>query len=347
MKALVKIKREPNAVELKEEMELPKVGPDEALVEVKAAGICGTDLHVYDWTPWAAKAGLKIPLIPGHEFAGRVVETGSEVKNFSIGDRVAVEPHVPCGRCFQCATGRMHICQNYKIFGLHMDGAFAEYALVPSVCLYRLPQKASYEEGATFEPAGMAVHAVEKAQLSPGEIVAILGCGPIGLFAIQVARASGALMVIATDVNEYRLELADKVGADVSLNPGEKNFLERVGELTRDKGGVDVVIEASGAPMAMSQGLDILRKAGRMIIIGLPSKSVGIDVSSKVVFKELTLSGVHGRTLWGTWRRTTDLLIAGRIDVKPIVTHKLPLNEFQRGFKLVREAKAGKVLFTL
>lgn len=325
------------------EVEIPSPGPGQILIRVAVTAICGTDIHIYEWNRWAAGANLKVPGIMGHECSGEVVALGPGVAEFAHGDHISVETHIPCGQCYQCLTGSQHICAQLKLFGLHTDGCFAEYALVPVSVARRLPREIPWETAAVFEPAGVSLHGVERGVVG-GQDVAVVGCGPIGLFSILFARALGAARIFALDIAPGRLALAEKVGADVLINPGEEEPARRVLDATRGR-GVDLVLESAGSGMALRSAFGYLRKGGRMVLLGLPSGDVPLDISREVVFKEATLMGVHGRHMWRTWSMLEGLVGSGRVDFTPILTHRLPLAQVDQGFALSRQGGAGKVLF--
>jgi threonine 3-dehydrogenase len=320
----------------------PEPGPGEVLIRVAAAAICGTDSHIYDWNAWAQGAGLKIPGVIGHECSGEVVASGEGVAGYAAGDHVSVETHIPCGTCYQCRTGDQHICANLRIFGLHTDGCFAEYAAVPAVVARRIPPEIPLETAAAFEPAGVALHGVERGAVA-GSDVAVVGCGPIGLFAILFAKAFGAARIFALDIAPGRLALAEKVGATKTIHPGETDAVKAVSDATNGR-GVDVVLELSGSGPALRSSFGYLRKGGRMVVMGLPGADVPLDVARGIVFKEATILGVHGRHMWRTWTMLEGLVTAGRAVLEPVLTHRLPLSGFRRGFELSRGGDAGKVL---
>ncbi|REJ35691.1 MAG: L-threonine 3-dehydrogenase [Bacillota bacterium] len=339
MKALIKPEAGPG---LKlAEVDVPEPGRGQCLVKVEAASICGTDLHIYQWDPWAASR-LKPPLIVGHEFAGRVVAVGEDVTSVAVGDYVAGEGHLFCGECYYCRTGSAHICERGQIIGVDTDGCFAEYIRMPAVNLWKLDEDVPPEVGAIHDPLGNAVHTVMAAGVS-GRRVAVVGCGPIGLVAIAVARRAGASAVFAIDPNPYRRELARRMGADAVLaaGPGE-DPASRVRELTQGR-GADVVLEMSGHPAGIDSGLDMLRKGGRMVLLGLPPNPVTLDLTEKVIFKEATLIGVNGRRLFETWYQTAELLRTG-LDVTPVITHEFKMEDFEQAFAALMEGRCGKIV---
>lgn len=323
------------------EADVPKIGRGECLVKVEAASICGTDLHIYQWDDWA-RSRLKPPLVVGHEFAGRVVEVGEGVSGVAEGDYVAGEGHLFCGRCYYCRTGMAHICERGQIIGVDTDGCFAEYIRMPAVNLWKLDEDVPPEVGAIHDPLGNAVHTVMTAGVS-GARVAVIGCGPIGLCAVAVAKRAGAAAVFGVDVNPYRRSLAQRMGADAVLSAGaDDNPVGRLRELTRGL-GADVVLEMSGHPDGIDTGLDMLRKGGRMVFLGLPPGPVKLDLTEKVIFKEARLFGVNGRRLFETWYQMSELLRTG-LDVTPVITHRFALADFEQAFAALMEGRCGKIV---
>jgi threonine 3-dehydrogenase len=324
------------------EVPVPTPGPGDVVVKVKAAAICGTDSHIYEWNAWAQNAGIKLPTIMGHEFSGEVVSIGEGVKNLKVGDYVAGETHIPCGECYQCRNGQQHICRNLKMFGVHTNGCFAEYVQIPEICAVKIPATIKPEIGAILEPLGTAMRASFEV-MSSGSRIAVVGCGPIGLLAIASARAMGAATIIAVDVLNNKLELASSVGADVVINPMEKDAVKEVLALT-DGVGVDAFIDASGSVPAISTAFKYLRKGGRAGLVGLPSRPLELDLVSDVVFKEATIIGIHGRRMYEHWTKMGSLLDRGLLNIEPVITHVISLKDFQKGFSLLEEGKASKVI---
>ncbi len=340
MLAVMKLQRGPGASLCTTER--PEPGRREVLVRVAAAAICGTDSHIHEWNAWAQGAGLKVPGVIGHECSGEIVALGAGVTDLAVGDHVSVETHIPCGRCYQCRTGDQHICADLRIFGLHTDGCFAEYAAVPAAVARRIPGEIPLETAAAFEPAGVALHGVERGGVA-GADVAVVGCGPIGLFAVLFARIFGAARIFALDVAPGRLALAENVGATILIRPGEVDPVKAISDATHAR-GVDVILEVSGAGEALRSSFGYLRKGGRVVLLGLPGAEVSLDVTRDIVFKEATILGIHGRHMWRTWAMLEGLVASGRADFGPVLTHRLPLSEFERGFALSRGGDAGKVL---
>jgi len=340
MMAVVKTKPEPGAEIL--DVEVPKPGPDEVLVKVLATSICGTDLHIYEWNDWAKHRIKNLPQIMGHELCGEVVELGSNVKNIKQSDIISAETHIACGYCFQCRTGLAHICQNGKIFGVDINGVFAEYAIVPAANAWILEKKIPKDFASVMEPLGNAIHTALAGEIA-GNTVLITGCGPIGLMSIAVCRLSGATNIIATEINDFRIQLAKKLGADLVLNPKEDNVVKIVKERT-DNLGVDVVLEMSGNPKAILDAFRVLRSGGRYSILGIPDKRLKIDLGADIIFKYITVQGINGRLMFSTWYKTSRFLSSGRLDIEPIITHRFRLAEFEKGMELMKNGNCGKVL---
>lgn len=339
MKAVVKTKSEPGAELL--DVSIPTPGPDEVLVKVLATSICGTDLHIYQWNDWAQKRIKKIPQIMGHELCGQVVELGLNVKDIKKDSIISAETHIACGGCFFCKTGYAHICENVKIFGVDIDGVFAEYAVVPVRNAWVIEEKIPKDYISIMEPLGNAIHTVLAGEIA-GNTVLITGCGPLGLMSIVVCKACGATKIIATEVNEYRLQMAKKLGADVVLNPKKNKVVDTIMENTNGK-GVDVVLEMSGSQSAITEGLKALRPGGRYSILGIPEKPLKIDLA-EIVFKYFTIQGINGRLMFSTWYKTTRFLASGKIDLDQIITHRFRLEEFKKGMELMESGNCGKIL---
>ncbi|WP_234397011.1 L-threonine 3-dehydrogenase [Bacillus massiliglaciei] len=339
MKALVKPFSRAGA-EMKM-VDIPAIKDDEVLIKVKAASICGTDVHIFSWDKWAEKR-VKPPYTMGHEFTGEIVQIGRNVKNAMIGDLVTAETHIICHHCPQCLEGNHHVCRNTKILGVDRDGSFAEYVAVPSFNIWKNPAGISLAEAAILEPLGNAVHTVLSGEVT-GKMVAIIGCGPIGLMAIAVAKAAGAAAVIAIDVNEHRLDLAKRLGASYEINSSKENTIDKVKKITSDC-GAEVVCEMSGNPRAVEQAFEIITPGGRMSILSLPPAPIAIDFAENLVLKGITVKGISGRRIFSTWRKLTGMLSSGILDIKPLVTHTLPLEEYKQGFEMMSNGQCGKVL---
>jgi len=342
MKALVKDKPERGATLV--DRDPPAIGDNDLRVQVKAAAICGTDIHIYQWNAYASSR-IKIPMIFGHEYAGEVIEVGKNVRNFKPGDRVAAETHVPCGHCYQCTTGLQHICKDMKILGVHLDGAFAETTVLPEVCAWRLDSTISYTIGATMEPFGIGVHALSKTRPA-GKKVVVFGCGPIGIYAQMVARHSGAERVIGVDIAQERLDLAKQMGTDVTLNAKQTDVVREVEALTHGF-GADIVVELTGNPAAVTNATRVLRRGGDLVFVGLFSAPVEMDVTGDIIYKEANVFGVTGRIMWDTWWTSQSLILSGKMDLDPVVTHRFPLSDYDRAFQLAESGKTGKIVFDI
>ncbi len=340
MRAVVKENEGIGAV-LKD-VEKPVLNEGEVLVKVKAAAICGTDQHIYVWNTWAQNNNIKLPTILGHECSAGVVEVGPGVKGLKPGDYVACETHIPCGECYQCKNGEQHICGNLKLFGIHTNGCYAEYAKIPAICAVKIPESINPNVGAVLEPLGTAVRANVEVQ-SSGKNVAVIGCGPIGLMAVGAAKAFGAANIYAIDINDYRLGIAKEMGATEIINSSLDKAGEKLVELTNGV-GVDAFIDASGNTAAILEGFKGLRKGGRVALIGLPSRPLEIDLGSQVVFKEATIIGIHGRRMFETWTTMSNLLDKGLLNIDPVITHVLKLEEFEKGFEIAQNGMGGKII---
>ena len=330
-----------------QEMEQPRITPSQVLVEIKATAICGSDLHLYRWDELPTSHWkTPLPMTMGHEWSGKVVEVGRAVKNLRSGDNVAGESHIPCGNCYYCRTGNMHVCQNMLIFGVQThEGSFAKYAAIPEIIGYRLPPEISFEEGSVLEPFGVALHAVERVGIEPGDVVLVMGCGPIGLFAQQIAKASGASVVIAAEVNHFRLDLAKMIGsADFVVDNEREDLVKRTMDLTNGR-GADVVIELAGSPTTFRQSFQAVKKKGRIGLVGLLGKPVELETTAMVIYKEVTVAGSHGRAMFGTWERMASLLANKRVNLTKVITDRLSIEKAEEGFQRVFKGESGKVLF--
>lgn len=338
MFALVKPAPGPGLVHA--EVPVPPLGPRDCLVRVEAASICGTDLHIYRWDAWAASR-LRPPLVVGHEFCGRVAAVGPGVDEVAVGDYVAGEGHLFCGRCYFCQTGQAHICARGRIIGVDTDGCFAQFVRLPAANLWKLDEGVPPAIGAIHDPLGNAVHAVMRARVS-GASVAVVGCGPIGLCAVAVARRAGAAAVFGIDFNPYRLALAQGLGADAVVRSDAEDAVAAVRDLT-DGWGPEVVLEMSGHPAGIRAAFEMLRKGGRLVLLGIPPGPVETDLSSWIIFKEARVLGVNGRRIFATWHRMAELLRTG-LDVAPVVTHRFSLAEYETAFAVLAEGRCGKIV---
>ena len=349
MRALRKTAPGPGAA--LEEVPVPSPGPNEILIRVQAASICGTDLHIYDWNEWADRriGAARLPYTFGHEVAGRVVAIGDEVDHPLPGMFVAAETHLFCGHCGLCRTGKPHICQNMRILGVDVDGAFADYLVLPGHNAWVVDARIAPDSASAMEPFGNAVHTVFPPATDPEiatSTVAVLGAGPIGLFAVGICRAAGARTVIAVEPNEFRRDLAKKMGADLLIDPAREDPVDAVLAAT-DGLGADVVLEMSGVPAVIDQGTRMLQHGGRISLLGLPPGEVSLDLTEQVIFKEARIYGVTGRELFRSWQQTTTLLATGMVDLSAIITHRFPLESFEEAFDAVAGGRAGKVVFAI
>ncbi|HXY49705.1 MAG TPA: L-threonine 3-dehydrogenase [Terriglobales bacterium] len=339
MQAVVKPTAAPGAQV--REVKIPAFGRTDVLVKVKVASICGTDVHIYEWDRWA-QGRIHPPLIPGHEFCGEVVAYGDEVTSVREGDFVSAEMHVACGKCLQCRTGEAHICQNVKIIGVDADGAFAEYVVIPESNIWKLDPAIPQEYASILDPLGNAVHTVLAGEIA-AKTVAITGCGPIGLFAIAVARAAGAAQVFAIEVNDHRRQVAEKMQADLVLDPRKDDVRRTVAERTGGL-GVDVVLEMAGHPSAIRTAFDIVRRGGRISLLGLTNKPIALNFSEDIIFKGLTVQGINGRRMYQTWYQMTALLKAGKLDLHPVITDRIAMQDFPKAMQRLKTGEASKIL---
>ncbi|MFH1107163.1 MAG: L-threonine 3-dehydrogenase [Candidatus Micrarchaeota archaeon] len=320
--------------------EIPRLGPRDVLVKIRACSICGTDMHIYEWDNWA-KARIKTPMIFGHEFCGDIVEVGNLVSKVRVGDFVSGETHLADFNCWQCREANAHICENLKILGVDTQGSYAEYVAIPENNAIVNDKSLPVKWASAQEPLGNAVHTVF-AQPVSGKKVSIFGCGPIGLCAIQLCKAAGAVGVYAVDVNEYRLNMAEKMGADVVINAAKEDAAKRILEETGR--GADVFLEISGNASALQSGLKSLRPAGEAAILGVFPDEVPINFSTEVVFKQATIRGINGRRLFTTWHQVGELLRAKKVDLGKIVTHEFKLEEYEKAFELMKSGNCSKVV---
>src|SRR5690349_24305802 len=336
MRAVVKAEAAPGAI--LDHVPVPQPGPEDILVRVRAASMCGTDLHIYNWVPWAQSRFHPPPMVFGHECCGEVVEVGRAVSNVRPGDFVSLESHITCGQCLQCRTGQGHVCANVQILGVDRPGVYAEYVAVPAKVAWKNPPDMPVEVASIQEPFGNAVHTVFACDI-PTHRVAVIGCGPIGLWAIQIARAAGAAAVYAVDVNPLRVKLAEELGATIAINSREQDPVQVVRAATGGE-GADVMLEMSGNPRAIAQGFEMLRYGGQAALLGLPARPVELDLNNAIIFKGATVYGISGRRLWDTWNRTSRLILSGAVDPSKVITHRLDLAEFDRAFALMDRGEA-------
>lgn len=337
MKALSKLKAETGI--WMTDVPKPELGHNDVMIKIRKTAICGTDVHIYNWDEWSQKT-IPVPMVVGHEYIGEIVEIGQEVKGFKIGDRVSGEGHITCGYCRNCRGGRTHLCRNTVGVGVNRTGCFAEYLVIPAFNAFKIPDNIPDDIAAIFDPFGNAVHTALSFDLV-GEDVLILGAGPIGIMAAAICRHVGARHVVITDINDYRLDLAKQMGVTRAVNVSRENLKDVMRELDM-KEGFDVALEMSGAPAAFNTMLDTLNHGGRIALLGIPSSQIAIDWG-KVIFKGLFIKGIYGREMFETWYKMVALIESG-LDLSPIITHKFSIDEFQKGFDVMRSGQSGKVI---
>ena len=337
MKSLAKLKAEPGI--WMTDTSKPTLGHNDLLIKINKTAICGTDIHIYNWDEWAQKT-IPVPMVVGHEYAGEVVGIGQEVKGFTLGDRVSGEGHITCGHCRNCRGGRTHLCRNTVGVGVNRSGSFAEYLVIPAYNAFKLPDEISDDLAAIFDPFGNAVHTALSFDLV-GEDVLITGAGPIGIMAAAVAKHVGARHVVITDINEYRLDLARKMGATRAVDVSKENLTDVMAELGMTE-GFDVGMEMSGVPMAFTSMLESMNNGGKIAMLGIPGSDMAIDWS-QVIFKGLTIKGIYGREMFETWYKMASLIQSG-LDLSPIITHHYNIDDFQKGFDMMRSGQSGKVI---
>jgi len=346
MHAIVKNSPEPG-LSIKK-VPIPKLGRREVLVKIERAAICGTDLHIYEWDSWARSRIKKLPLVIGHEFSGRVVEVGDDVTKVNVGDFVSGETHIVDETCYQCRSSKMHICRNLKILGVDIDGAFAEYIKIPELNAWKNDKTLDPRIAAIQEPLGNAVHAIypsDNVEPVAGKDVLVTGCGPIGLMSIAVLREAGANKIFATEVSEYRLRYAEKMGADIVINPLREDLVKIVLDETDSK-GVDILLEMSGAESALLDGLKVVTPGGRVSLLGIFKDKISLDLNSEVIFKGIVIHGITGRRMFQTWYQVKGLLNIPRFrdKIKMLITHELNMKDIERGMKLLKSKEAVKIV---
>jgi threonine 3-dehydrogenase len=337
MKALVKKHAQPGL--WLEDVPEPTIGINDVLIRVDRTGICGTDLHIYKWDAWA-QATIPVPMVVGHEFVGEIIAVGANVVDFRPGDVVSAEGHVVCGRCRNCLAGRRHLCKDTQGIGVNRPGAFAELISVPMTNVWHHKNGIDRDVASIFDPFGNAVHTALSFDLL-GEDVLVTGAGPIGVMAVGIAKHAGARYVVVTDMNDYRLDLAKKMGATVALNL-KNGTLRDVQTQLGMKEGFDVGLEMSGSPAAFRDMIDNVCHGGKIALLGIPSEPIAIDWN-KVVFNMLTIKGIYGREMYETWYKMTVMLESG-LDIKPVITHRYPHTEFEKGFEVMKTGQSGKVV---
>ena len=339
MKALVKAKAEPGI--WMERVPVPEPGPNDVLIRVKKSAICGTDVHIYNWDKWA-QATIPVPMVVGHEFSGEIAEIGSAVTKYKVGQRVSGEGHIVCGICRNCRAGRGHLCRNTLGVGVHRPGSFGEYVCIPEDNVVPIPDDISDEIAAIFDPFGNAVHTALSFDLV-GEDVLVTGAGPIGIMGALVAKRSGARKVVITDINPARLALARKLGIDHVVDASTQNLADVMKDIGMTE-GFDVGLEMSGAAPAFRDMIDKMNNGGKIAILGIAPTGFEIDWN-KVIFKMLNLKGIYGREMFETWYKMI-AFVQGGLDLSPIITHRLPIDDFQSGFDAMRSGSSGKVVLS-
>ncbi|WP_444888475.1 L-threonine 3-dehydrogenase [Microbulbifer sp. JMSA008] len=339
MKALSKLKSEVGI--WLTDVEIPEPGHNDLLIKIHKTAICGTDMHIYNWDEWSQKT-IPVPMVVGHEYVGEVVGMGQEVAGFEVGDRVSGEGHITCGHCRNCRAGRRHLCRNTYGVGVDRQGAFAEYLVIPALNAFKIPDNISDELASIFDPLGNAVHTALSFDLV-GEDVLITGAGPIGIMAAAVAKHVGARHVVITDINEYRLDLARKMGATRAVNVSKENLKDVMTELGMSE-GFDVGLEMSGVPVAFRDMLEAMNHGGKIAMLGIPAGEMAIDWS-QVIFKGLIIKGIYGREMFETWYKMASLIQSG-LDLTPIITHQFPIDDFQKGFDTMGSGESGKVILS-
>ena len=337
MKALAKLQAAPGLTMT--DVPHPTVGHNDLLIKITKTAICGTDIHIWNWDDWA-QATIPVPMHVGHEYVGVVAGMGSEVQGFKIGQRVSGEGHITCGYCRNCRAGRRHLCRNTTGVGVNREGAFAEYLVIPAFNAFPIPDDISDDLAAIFDPFGNAVHTALSFNLV-GEDVLITGAGPIGIMAVAIAKHVGARHVVITDVNDFRLDLATKMGATRAVNVAKEDLKAVMGELGMTE-GFDVGLEMSGNPHAFRQMLDVMNHGGKVALLGIPPKDTSIDWN-QVIFKGLEIKGIYGREMFETWYKMVALIQSG-LDISSIITHHFKVDDFEAGFAAMLSGQSGKVI---
>ncbi|MGI9402741.1 MAG: L-threonine 3-dehydrogenase [Rhizobiaceae bacterium] len=337
MKALVKAKAEPGI--WMEQVPVPEPGPNDVLIKIRKTAICGTDVHIYNWDEWAQKT-IPVPMVVGHEFVGTVAENGATANRYKVGTRVSGEGHIVCGTCRNCRAGRGQLCRNTLGVGVNRPGAFGEYLCIPQSNVVPIPEDVPYEIAAIFDPFGNAVHTALSFNMV-GEDVLVTGAGPIGIMGALVAKRAGARKVVITDINQSRLELAAKAGVQYKVNPREETLqqvMDRIGMYE----GFDIGLEMSGAVQAFKDMLQAMNNGGKVAILGIPPSEFAINWD-QVIFKMLTLKGIYGREMYDSWYKMI-AFVQGGLDLSKIITHRMPIDDFQAGFDAMRSGDSGKVV---
>lgn len=337
MKALVKAKREPGL--WMEEVPVPTIGANDVLIRIRKTAICGTDVHIYNWDEWSQKT-VPVPMVTGHEYVGVIEEVGSAVTDYKPGDRVTGEGHITCGHCRNCRAGRRHLCRETVGVGVNRPGCFGEFLSLPAGNAFKLPQEIPDELAAIFDPFGNATHTTLSFDLI-GEDVLITGAGPIGVMAAAIAKHVGARYVVVSDVNDYRLELAKKIGATLTINPLRETPADAMKQLGMTE-GFDVGLEMSGNAQAFQSMLDHMNHGGRIAVLGIFPTTIPVNFDA-IIFKGLHLKGIYGREMFETWYKMTTMLQSG-LEIAPVITHRYPIDRFQEGFDVMRSGRSGKVV---
>lgn len=339
MKALVKLRPEKGI--WMQDIPMPKVGVNDVLIKIKKTAICGTDLHIYKWDEWSQRT-IQTPMTIGHEYVGEVVEVGAGVENIKIGDRVTGEGHIACGHCRNCRRGKLHVCENTIGVGVNRDGAFAEYLSLPAVNVVHLDPRVSDEMASIMDPFGNATHTALSFPLI-GEDVLITGAGLIGSMATAICKFAGARNIVVSDLSDYRLELAKKMGATLTINPTKGETVEGAIEKLGMR-GFDIGLEMSGSPKAFESMIDNMYNGSKISLLGILPNTTTVKWD-KIIFKALTLKGIYGREMWETWYQMEQMLITG-IDLSPMITHRFHIDDFQKGFDVMESGECGKVILS-
>jgi threonine 3-dehydrogenase len=339
MKALMKLKAEPGI--WMSDAPMPEMGPNDVLIKIKKTAICGTDIHIYNWDEWA-KQHVPVPLITGHEFVGEIADFGKEVTSFKVGDRVSGEGHTSCGFCRNCRAGRRHLCRKTESVGVTRNGCFGEYLVIPGINAYPLPDSVPDNIASILDPFGNATHTALSFDLV-GEDVLITGAGPVGMMAVAVAKHVGARYVVITDVNEYRLSLAKKMGATLAINPQKTSLTDAMHELGM-KEGFDVGLEMSGNSRAFNDMLMHMNHAGKIALLGFLPKETQIDWN-QVIMKGLKLKGIYGREMFDTWYKMITMLQSG-LDISPVITNEFHIDDYEKAFKAMASGESGKIIMS-
>ena len=337
MKALVKLRPEKGI--WMEDVPMPKVGVNDVLIKIKKTAICGTDLHIYKWDAWS-QATIKTPMTIGHEYVGTIVDKGSGVKNIQVGDRVTGEGHIACGHCRNCRRGKLHVCENIVGVGVNRDGAFAEYLSLPAENVVKLDPRISDEMASIMDPFGNATHTALSFPLI-GEDVLITGAGLIGTMATAICRFAGARYIVVSDLNDYRLDIAKRMGATLTINPTRGETVEQA-KAQLGMHGFDIGLEMSGSPAAFQGMIDNMYNGSKIALLGILPPTTTVDWN-EIIFKALTLKGIYGREMWETWYQMEQMLITG-LDLSPVITHRFPIDDFQKGFDIMESGQCGKVI---